>query len=357
LRSTSDRHVIDVDVVAEPATVARVLPYIEPGWREHLAMAGGTTSVSTAAQSYSLPAPPYRIPPRPSPEGALERVREALDAGGVEVAVLNAGPAQQISGLPNVVLAAEIARASNDWLAEDWLGADERFRGSIVVAPRDAEAAADEVRRLAEDSRMAQVALAFPPCLLGDRSLYPIYEAAQEAGLPVSLQAGGAYIGSNPGPTVTGFPTTLDEYRIDSAYLGVVHLASLVLQGVFQRFPTLRIVLAGFGVAWLPSVLWRLDRAYEQGSLDAAKVGRRPTDVVRERVRFTTRDLDAPSVADLLRVLPAEDVERLLVFSSGYPEEAATDVGALPAPAIDAVLFRNAASWFRLGAVPASTRV
>jgi predicted TIM-barrel fold metal-dependent hydrolase len=69
--------------------------------------------------------------------------------------------------------------------------ADERFRGSILVAPRAGKEAAAEARRLANDPRLAQIVLAFPPALLGDRSLYPLFEAAQDARLPVSLQAGG----------------------------------------------------------------------------------------------------------------------------------------------------------------------
>jgi predicted TIM-barrel fold metal-dependent hydrolase len=302
---------------------------------------------------YSLPAPPYRMPGLPGADGALDRARAALNAAGAGIAVLEPGIAPALSGLANVVLAAELARAANDWLVEEWLDADERFRGSIVVASRDGVEAAAEVRRVAGDPRLAQIVLAFPPALLGDRSLYPLFEAAQEADLPVSLQAGGAYIGSNAGPTPAGFPTTLAEYRIDNSYGGIAHLVSVVLEGVFDRFPALRIVLSGFGIGWLPSVLWRLDRLYAEGSAGPApKLGRPPEELVRDHVRFTTRDLEAPSVAELLRVLPVEDVARLLLHSSGYPQGGGSALAAdLPEPARDAVLYGNASSWFRLAGV------
>ena len=330
----------------------KLMPYVSAGWREHLSVGGGLSVAATRAQvGYTLPSAPYGLSVQADGDGALERARAALDDGAVEVAVLDAGVTQAVSGLANVVMASEIARAANDWLAAEWLAADERFRGSIVVAPRDCVAAAEEVRRLAGDERFAQVSLASPPALFGDRSLYPLFDAAQEAGLPVSLQAGGGYVGSNPGPTPAGFPTTAAEYRIAVAYGGITHLVSLVLEGVFERFTSLKVVLAGFGIGWLPSVLWRLERAFDVGSRELAKKGleRRPAEVVRDHVRLTTRDLDAPSVAELVRVLPVEEAARLLLFSSGYPDEtAAMDWEALPEQARVSILHDNAAAWLRL---------
>jgi predicted TIM-barrel fold metal-dependent hydrolase len=231
-------------------------------------------------------------------------------------------------------MAAEIASAANDWLAENWLQADERFRGSIVVGPRDGEAAAAEIRRLAGDQRWAQIVIAFPPALLGDRAVYPILEAAAEAGLPVCLQAGGAFVGANPGPTPTGFPTTAPEYLLDSAFLGVAHLASLLLEGVCERLPSLRVVLSGFGIGWLPSLLWRLEGA---------------AGVLAEHVRFTTRDLDAPSPQALLEVVPADEVGRLLLYASGSGGARELEPWEeLPPELSAAVLRRNAASWLRV---------
>ena len=61
----------------------------------------------------------------------------------------------------------------------------------------------------------------------------------------------------------TGFPTTAAEYLLDSSYLGIAQLASLVLEGVCERFPELRIVLSGFGAGWLPSLVWRFGRRRE----------------------------------------------------------------------------------------------
>lgn len=353
----SDARLIDVDVVAERASMPRILPYLSAGWREYLSTGGSFSTAGPRTGGYSLPGPAYRPPVATATDSGVGRVRERLDRDAVELAVLEPGIATAVSGLANIVMAGEILRGANDWLAAEVLDADDRFRGSILVSGRDGIGAAEEVRRLAADPRMAQVVLAFPPCLLGDRSLHPLFAAAAELGLPVSLQAGGGYVGANPGPTPTGFPTTWGEYRIDGAYSGIPHLVSMVVEGVFEQFPSLRLFLSGFGVTWLPSVLARLETMFDAGLVDPRKgLNRRPTDVVREHVKFTTRDLDARSADELLQLLSAEDVERLLVYGSGYPEgEVTLDLDALPERARAAVTHGNAASTLRLTGLPAAT--
>lgn len=175
---------------------------------------------------------------------------------GVRRAVLSPTTVRSVSGFGNPRFGMAVARAVNEWQMEEWFDSDDTFLGSIVVTARDANIAAAEVHRLAQHPRMVQVLLAYPPVLLGDRSLHPLYAAASSHGLPVSLMAGAGFAGANGGLLSVGHPVTDEEYRLTWHALAAPHLASLLAQGTFRRFPELHVILSGFGVSWLAPFLW-----------------------------------------------------------------------------------------------------
>jgi predicted TIM-barrel fold metal-dependent hydrolase len=94
----------------------------------------------------------------------------------------------------------------------------------------------------------------------------------------------------------------------------------MIFGGVFERFPKLMLVLSEYGVTWVPSLTWRMNRAWEQGDQELAGLSRAPSATILDNVRFTTQPLDEPPVQqqlwDLLELLHAE---RTVMFSSDYP--------------------------------------
>ena len=311
--------IIDCDLWARKASYTAIAPYLPSSWREWLRI----ENPPPAATGYrpALPESQYFL------EGpALVRAGEAedwdaalvahLDRHGVAAAILNPGAASSVTGIANPLLAAEVSRAVNDWTIAEWLAFDPRLLGSIVVSLGNPAAAAEEIRRVATNERMVQVVLAYPPRLLGDRRFHAVFEAAAELGLPINLQAGGAYSGQNPGLTGVGNPATPFEALLSWEYGAQPHLVSMICSGVFDRYPGLRLVLNGFGVAWLPGLLWRMDGEYHAGRLPAPEsLSGLPSDHVREHVRFTSCGLElADGLAALLRLI---DAEPMVVFGSG----------------------------------------
>lgn len=332
---------VDVDFWVQKPGMRDLAPHLDPGWREWIRAEEDGRPAKLPESQYFVAAP------------AAGDLRERLDALAGGPAIFNPGAASNVSGYGNPVLSSEIARAVNGWTAT-WLDRDDRLRGSIVVSPRDPARAAHEIRRAGADGRMVQVLLSYPQQPLGDRRLFPIYEAACELGLPVMLEAGGAYSGSNRGLTVIGDPTSTFEALVTWEFAGQPHLLSALTSGLFDRFTDLRIVFSGFGVAWLPSLLWRLDHEYRTRRVKPpAALTRLPSEYMPGHVRFTTSALELPAHAvELVRLLDPVGGDRLLLYGSGplAGDEARTLLQAAGPDWARRVAYENAREQYRLDA-------
>jgi predicted TIM-barrel fold metal-dependent hydrolase len=236
-------------------------------------------------------------------------------------------------------LSAAVCRAINNWLIAEWLDRDPRLRASITVPIHSAELAAEEIERLAPDKRFVQVLLlAMAELPLGRRQMWPIYRAAERHGLPIGIHAGSSF--RHP-PSAGGWGSYYLEDYVSYAQGFAAALNSLLAEGVFQKFPALRVVLIESGVTWLPASLWRINKTWRGVRAEVPWLDRLPSDIVRERVRLTAQPFDAPpdaaALATLLGQLGSDD---MLLFASDYPHWHFDGTEALP-PGLPADLMQK----------------
>jgi len=285
--------VIDCDVRAAVPPVSALHEHLDPYWRDTAVERG----IRSLQPSYELPRAGERQPGLPP------------DA---DLAVVN--PISAVEALHSEDLAAALARALNEWLRSRWFDADPRLRGSITVAPQSTELAVAEIDRLAGDGRFVQVLMplrAQHP--LGRRLYWPIYEACVRHGLALAVRPGG-----NIGSAITpvGWPSHLIEDLSTQSQAFQSQVMSLVLEGVFHRLPSLKVVLIGSGVTWLPSLCWRLDKNWKGIRREVPWVERPPSEIIRSSVRLTVRPFDAPpdAFAEVLAQLASDS---MLLYSGG----------------------------------------
>ncbi len=255
-------------------------------------------------------------------EGSPETLsRHFFDEYELEYGILNPAGTLRIGLSPELDFAAALVSAYNDVFVEEWLPTDERFRTSIVVAPGDPLLAAKEIHRLGSHPGVVQVLMpsgAEKP--YGHRFFHPIYEAAVEYDLPVAIHPGTEGSGVSGAPLSAGYPSNYFEWHTSLATNYMAHLASLVIEGVFVKFPTLKFVLVEGGVSWVPPLLWRLDKNWKALRMTTPWLDRPPSELVHEHVLLTTQPIEEPDnlkyLHAMLKMFPAD---QMLMFSTDFP--------------------------------------
>jgi hypothetical protein len=239
-----------------------------------------------------------------------------LDRYGIAHGIMNPlAPSGQ--GVQNAELSAALAFATNECQLERFSRREKRLKASVVVPYEDAEASAHEIRRRAGDRGFAQVLLLSRTSeALGRKRYWPIYEAAVEAGLPVGIHAFGY---SGFAMTNGGWPSFYIEEASEHATSAQAIVTSMIMEGLFERYRDLKIVLIECGFGWLPALGWRLDKHWKHLGEEVPHLTRAPSEYIREHFFVTTQPMEEtedPSHAlDAMRWI---GIERIL-FASDYP--------------------------------------
>ena len=183
--------------------------------------------------------------------------------------------------------------------------------------------------------------------LMGDLHYYPVYRAAVDHGLPVIVHPAGPEAVYYGAPTVAGgVPATFIERQAALPQIAQANICSLVMNGVFERFPDLKVVFAGYGFAWLGALVWRMDMDWRRLRRETPWVRRPPSAYVADHVRLTLQPMEEAPPAQFQTLLEMVDAERTLMFSSDYPHWDGVDQAKLASrfpPALRSAVLRDQA--------------
>jgi predicted TIM-barrel fold metal-dependent hydrolase len=253
--------------------------------------------------------------------------------------------------------------AYNRWIAGYCSGAPERLLGVGQTAMRTPAEGIEDLRAI-RDLRLRGVMLPGNPAVedYHTAAYDPFWAAAVEVGLPLAFhiltsRSDGTW---TRGPAMNGF---LAIIRGCQDILG-----TLILGGVFERHPDLRVVCVEADAGWVPHYMYRMDHAYARHRywLPAGQaLSRRPSEYFRQNVYVTFQDDSvAFQTADLMnwrRLLWANDFPH---SDSTWPESRrvlAEQTAALSPEQRRAIVCDNAAALYgidlaRLGATSPARR-
>jgi predicted TIM-barrel fold metal-dependent hydrolase len=244
-----------------------------------------------------------------------DRVARALAREGIDVAVIY-GPEYDLwfEGIDPEMQAA-MARAYNRWGAEMRETSEGRVCVAGPVPLLDVSRALDEIR-YAYDHLGTRCFWAranpFNARTLGDRCYDPIWELLQDLDAAFAthefMGLGGRSFGSDRFNSFVEWHSVVHTFEAMSAML------SMIVHGVFERFPRLRVAYLEAGCGWLPSWLHRIDEQLELAPLEFPELAMSATEYFRRNCWISTECEDR-FVSDVIRWLGDDHI----VFESDFP--------------------------------------
>ena len=238
---------------------------------------------------------------------------KALDRGGMEMAVLYPTLGLFMSFLHDRQWAVALCRAYNSFMHEEFTRKSPRLKAVALLPLQDPAAAAMELRRAVRELGCVGAMLAADGAhVLGEARFTPIYEEAERLDTMLGVHASGSHLG---GGGLELFPAFIQTHTCSHAFGQMRQLTSLVLEGIPERFPSLRIAFLEAGCGWAPYWIERMDEEYAKRASEAPVLRKKPSDYVRSGKIYFSCEADECLLPQALALIGEEQI----VYASDYP--------------------------------------
>jgi predicted TIM-barrel fold metal-dependent hydrolase len=243
---------------------------------------------------------------------------EEMDLEGTDVnLMLPSGWFGTWTSSDDVALEMGMYRAYHHWMNDYCAAYPDRLGGVLLISARDIAGSLEEMRRWSK-SRWAWGVLPYAPygMPLDHPDLEPIWAAAQDYDMVIALHT----FTSMPPYTPGGQDNWENMFLQRSAahpWCGMRNMASLIGNGVMERYPMLRIGTLEAGHGWLPFWLARIDEHADTCASAIPQLPQKPSEYAMSGRYFQSIEIHegakiTNSVSDFVG-------EGVLMYGSDYP--------------------------------------
>jgi len=255
---------------------------------------------------------------RPGAWDPVERIKDQ-EMDGVSAEVLYTSLGMPLFQITDMELQQACFSVYNTWLGEFCSSNPKRLIGLGLISMWDIAAAVKELQRCARIGlRGTEIWGNAPDDKPYSNAMYePFWQAAQDLNMPISLHVGTSVMPRRPSGG------TMLSSRMEG-FTNAIHpiqaaITTLVLNGVLERYPGLKVVSAENDVGWVRHQVWRLDHAYRHyGSLSNTKLKEMPSFYLKRQLYGAFED----------EPLSNESLERFgadnFMWASDYPHGVST---------------------------------
>lgn len=186
------------------------------------------------------------------------------ETDGIWGSVLYPSQGLVLYAVPDSDVLTRAARVYNDWLADFCAHDPARLKGVAMLNTDDPDAAAAELRRAhARGLSGAMIPVRTPAWNPYRSPAYePLWQAAEELGVPLSLHVGTDRADPRTGEFFLDVKDVPASVFVNKDMQVRAALGDLILSGVFEKHPALRVGTVEHELAWIPFFLDQMDYTY-----------------------------------------------------------------------------------------------
>jgi predicted TIM-barrel fold metal-dependent hydrolase len=304
-----------------------------------------------------------------TPKGAFANVgREGwelfLQEVGIGTTVLYTSAGLAFGKIVSRDWAIELARAYNNWIYDTYLSKSSRFKAMGLIPLQEPAEAVIELRRIVRDlgfcgAMLPSTGANMPH--LGSEKYWPIYGEAERLGCAIAIHGG-----AHEGMLMDDFSPYAPVNALGHPMSQMICFASIIFNGIFDKFPALRIGFMEAGSAWLLTCMERFTGSWEshvqydpRGRFLQLRKGEKIIDYILRHIDegriFVGCEGEELTIAEAVRIAG----NKPFVFSTDYPHEVDAETckheleelrenTQLTADDKEAILFRNSQRFYRL---------
>jgi predicted TIM-barrel fold metal-dependent hydrolase len=293
-------------------------------------------------------------------------ILRVIDEISVETVIVTPGFTRPQSMFHQAMVTATAA-AYNDFLVNEVFPASPRIKGEIMINHRNPADGAAEIERVGGHPGFVGVYTEFGGNYepIGTARHDPIFAAAVAHDLVVTSHIGMFW--QKASPLSEGTRTWTELVGLSAVSISIAYVGSMIMQGLFDKFPDLRVIIKEGGFWWLPEFAARADDYYlshpgdiklTERKLEAGETFLRklPSEYFESNIRFSSQPMCFPKNPEHFKSLMALcRGEDFLLYSSDWPHATFDPLNWVFNPAISEagrrkILGENARGWIkRLG--------
>jgi len=246
----------------------------------------------------------------------VTKVQRAREAIGIDYQIVFPTAMFRLAHHPDPSIEVAFSYAYTKWWVEEILPQDPRLKTMVYLPLNDVEASMRVINEFGDHPDVVGFVVGSPQyTAVHDNRYMPIYAELEARDLPIGFHANW-----NPQERIlNGMNKFLSVHAIAFALYNIIHTTNLVINGIPERFPRLKIIMIESGLAWIPWLMQRLDNEYEMRTNEAPLLRKKPSEYMSENLYYSTQPIELGNMEALELTMKMINADSQLMFTSDWP--------------------------------------